>query len=313
MALSIPGIEKEVSRLALGTLTLTAEDDGYAQWRSLLERFFALGGRVIDTAHIYNRGQSEQGLGRWLAESGLRDELVIVDKGTHQAVDGRWLIDPEHIAADLGVSLERLGISTIDLHLLHRDNIQLPVGTLVECLNRHIDAGLIQAYGVSNWTIARIEEALDYAERYNLRPIAANSPNVTLARTITPLWEGCVTLDDEGRRWHQDHGLLVLAWSSQARGFFSGRFTKGQIEDRLVRASYDCDDNWERLRRVQQLAIEKGTTSTGIALAWVLAEPYPVLPLIGPLTVAELEDSWSALSVQLTSAERAWLNLEGER
>ncbi|MCL4541464.1 MAG: aldo/keto reductase [Chloroflexi bacterium] len=310
--LSIPGVEKEVSRLALGTLTLTVEEAGYTQWRLLLGRFFELGGRVIDTAYIYNRGQSERGLGRWLAEHGLRDKLVIVDKGTHQAADGRWLIDPEHIAADLSVSLERLGVSTIDLYLLHRDNIQLPVGTLVECLNRHIDNGSIQAYGVSNWTMARIEEALEYAERHSLRPISANSPNVTLARTITPLWEGCVTLDAVSRQWHREHGLLVLAWSSQARGFFSGRFTRGQVEDRLVRASYDCDDNWERLRRVQQLAAEKGTTPARIALAWVLGEPYPILPLIGPLTVAELEDSWPALSVQLTPAERHWLNLEGE-
>jgi aryl-alcohol dehydrogenase-like predicted oxidoreductase len=106
----------------------------------------------------------------------------------------------------------------------------------------------------------------------------------------------------------------LFAWSSQARGFFSGRFrpdlTEGQTQDaRNVIRTYYSDANWERYRRADELAERKGVTLRQVALAWVLHQPLEVYALIGPATVAELDDCLGALEVELSAEEVRWLNL----
>src|SRR3982075_1783020 len=104
--------------------------------------------------------------------------------------------------------------------------------------------------------------------------------------------------------------MPVVAWSSQARGFFSGRFrpelTEGETTDaRNVIRTYYSDANWERYRRADELAELKGCTLRQVALAWVLHQPLEVFALIGPATIAELDDCLGALEVELTPAEGA--------
>ena len=108
--------------------------------------------------------------------------------------------------------------------------------------------------------------------------------------------------------------MPVFAWSAQARGFFSGRYTPELTEGATTDAqnvirTYYSSDNWERYRRADELAELKGCTLRQVALAWVLHSPLDVFALIGPATVAELDDCLGALDVELTPAEVAWLNL----
>ncbi|MGI8915010.1 MAG: aldo/keto reductase, partial [Chloroflexota bacterium] len=135
-----------------------------------------------------------------------------------------------------------------------------------------------------------------------------SSPNLSLAVAGEPLWPDCVTVDAQELSWYRERQFPLLAWSSQARGFFSGRFSPDQRDiDLDVTRVFYSDDNWERLRRAQELASRKDTTPTRIALAWVIRQSLPTFALIGPLTPAELKDSLAALAVLLSAADLRWL------
>jgi aryl-alcohol dehydrogenase-like predicted oxidoreductase len=308
----IGGIDRPVSRLVLGTMAYSAEpEERYAHWAGMLDAFLAAGGNMLDTANAYGRGRSERTLGRWLGERANRDRVLLLDKGAHPSPDQPRRVTPEAIDADIAESLARLESPFIDLYLLHRDDPDVPVGPIVECLNRHIDAGRVRAIGGSNWTAARIEEANDYAAAHRLRGFTASSPNLALAVPREPLWPGCVSVDAVERAWYRERQFPLLSWSSQARGFFSGRFAPDLTEvDADVTRAYYTDANWERLRRARELAARKGTTPTRIALAWVLRQPLPTFALIGPLRPEELADSLAALDIDVSPKEAAWLNLE---
>jgi aryl-alcohol dehydrogenase-like predicted oxidoreductase len=125
------------------------------------------------------------------------------------------------------------------------------------------------------------------------------------------VWEGCISAGDAAsRRWLADNEFPLIAWSSQARGFFTPRAAPDRLADaELVRCWYS-DANFERKRRAAELAQAKGCEEINIALAWVLNQHFPVWTLIGPATTGELHSSLRAVDVSLTPDEIAWLNLE---
>ncbi len=309
----IPEVGERLSRFVLGSMVFSPErlDNTYA----LLDGFVAAGGNVVDTAHVYARGQSEVALGMWLKARGARDQITILTKGGFGTrPDGSVLVSPELIAEHLRTSLDRLGVETIDLYVLHRDDPQVPVEEIVDAMNEHVDAGRIRAWGGSNWSHRRIAEANTYADDARLHGIVASSPNFALAIPLEPMWSDCVSIagDAEALRWYRQTQLPVLAWSSQARGFFSGRFTPDVCPDPDVRRVYYSPDNWERLRRAQALAAERGVSASNVALAWAIQHPLNLFALVGPANPAELADTLRALEVSLSPGEVAWLNLESE-
>ena len=113
------------------------------------------------------QAKSERAIGEWLQARGNRDRIVLLDKGAHPY----WTqprVDPENISKDIAESLERLQTDYIDLYLLHRDDPGVPVRPIVECLNEHRAAGRIRAFGGSNWTTTRLEQANSYADEHGL-------------------------------------------------------------------------------------------------------------------------------------------------
>ncbi len=150
---TIAGIHKPVSRLVLGTMIISVQE----QERSfaLLDAAVELGCTTLDTAHVYAGGNSERGIGRWMQARGNREQMVIISKGCHHNADRRR-VTPFDLASDLHDSLARLQTDYIDLYLLHRDDPSLPVGPIVEAFNEHLAAGRIRAFGGSNWTHQRI-------------------------------------------------------------------------------------------------------------------------------------------------------------
>lgn len=308
---TVPGIDKRVSRLVLGSLAFAPERQDLVA--ELLDTFVAAGGTTLDTARVYGRGSSEQAIGAWLRERDNRGDMVIVSKGAHHLPDGTRRVTPAAIAEDLTASLESLQIETIDLYLLHRDDPRVPVGPIIECLNEQRAAGRIRAFGGSNWTPRRLDEANAYARAHGLEGFAVSSPNLALAVTNEPMWPECVSVagDAAALDWYRRSRFPLFAWSSQASGFFSGRFSPSDSTDPNVARVYYREDNWERLRRARDLAARRGATPTQVALAWVLHQPIPTFALIGPRTVDELRDCLGALAVSLTPEEVSWLNLEG--
>ena len=294
-------LPQPLSRLALGTLgfSTATRDRDYA----VLDAWVEHGGTVIDTAHVYEDGDAERVVGQWLGDRpGVRERLVLVTKGAHP--DGaRKRVTPEAIESDLAESMERLG-GPVDLYLLHRDDPAVGVGELVDALDGHRRAGRIRAFGVSNWSLERIEEANAYAAARGVEGICCNSPHLSLAVQNEPPWPGCVSAaSPEALAWHARTGMLLLAWSAQAGGYFAG----SAGESARV---YGNAANRERRARAEQLGRRTGTTANAVALAWVLAQPFPTVAVIGPHSVEHLRESLDALDVELGADERHWLNLE---
>jgi aryl-alcohol dehydrogenase-like predicted oxidoreductase len=305
--LSIPGIDMPVSRVAMGTVSFSPDD--YPRAAELLDAFLERGGTAVDTAHVYGRGASERVLGRWLTESRQRSKIVLIDKGCHPIGDSGPRVSPELIHADLAESLDRLRTDSIDLYLLHRDDEQVPVGLLVEALNAEREAGRIRAFGGSNWRVERIAEANAYAEAHGLVGFAVSSPNLSLARPNVPVWPGCLSVRDADKAWHAANQFPLVSWSSQARGFLSGQFLPTDTRDaEMVRVWYS-DANFERLNHAIELGQRRGVGPIAIALAYVLNQPFPTVALVGPATVAELDESLQALDIELTAEDLAFLDL----
>ena len=308
---TIPGLGDRVSRLVLGASAFSP--DRMALARGMLDAFVAAGGTTVDTAYVYGDGASERALGAWLRERGRRDDVVIVDKGVSYGADGADRVRPSAIVEELTESLARLGVETIDLYLLHRDDPSVPVGPIVECLNEQVAAGRIRAFGGANWTHRRIDEANAFAAARGLRGFVASSPHLALAVASEQVARGVVQIADDraALAWYRERQLPVLAWSAQARGFFSGRFAPDRPDELERVRLYDRADNWERRRRAQEVARRHGCTPTQAALAWMLHLPLNVFALVGPHTSAHLADCLGALAVRLTPEEVAWLNLDG--
>jgi 1-deoxyxylulose-5-phosphate synthase len=313
--IEITGIERPVSVIGLGTTSRIFTPSGDDQVAEVIDAYLAVGGNCIDTAHIYGFGESERALGRWLELSGRRDEIVLITKGCHPHVDEAGQFGPprvtaEAIHADLGESLERLGTDHVDLYLLHRDDVTVSPGPLLEALSEEKESGRIAAFGASNWTVERIAAANEYAAEHGLTGFAASSPGLSLPRPVEMQFPGTLFADDDTRRWHADTQLPVLAWTSLGAGFASGRFRLDDTDvDESTRAFFS-EENFERMRRAEEVAEGSNVSALQVALAFVLCQEFPVVALVGPSKVENLDGTLGALEVELSADELRYLDLD---
>ena len=297
---ALPGLDGPISPVALGFEFFP----DLASAAPLLDAFYAAGGNLFDTAYVYGKGVTEALFGDWLSSRGVREECVVIGKGAHTPH-----CYPDALGRQLTESLDRLKTDHVDVYLMHRDNPDVPVGEFVDAMDAEMEAGRISGpFGGSNWTMARLDEAIAYAEANGRRRPGALSNNFALAEMLDPIWAGCVSASGaEWRAWLAERQIPNFAWSSQARGFFTDRAGRDKRDDaELVRVWYS-EENFARRDRAVELAGKRGRSPIHIALAHVLAQPFPVVPLIGPRTLGELADSLSALDIALTPSEVAWL------
>lgn len=333
------GIEKQASTLVTGTMYLYngAEEDGFR----FLDMSVGMGITVFDSAQSY--GQSEVVLGKWMQARKNRERVIIVTKGCHPSP---WRQDRVHdfdLEADINDSLCKLQTDYIDIYLIHKDNQNYPVGKLMEVLDAYYKAGKIKAYGASNWTHQRIAEANEYARAHGLHEMEISSPNFSLADYQADPWgPGNVSISGprnaDAREWYQNTQVAVIAFSSLARGFFSGRITRELYEqqkneefnpmilfmgqaskeqltgstqkiDPICFNSFCFEENFQRLDRCRELAEKKGVTIPQIAMAYVLNSGLNVFPITGAANEAELQSSIDALDLVLIPEEVKWLDL----
>ncbi|HWA10992.1 MAG TPA: aldo/keto reductase [Opitutaceae bacterium] len=299
----VAGIDLPVSRLILGADHQRTMPQASAQFDDYFER----GGNTIDTAHIYGNGLVENFLGHWFRHRGVRSQTVLIGKGGHTP----WNT-PEYVTQQLEESLGRMQTDYVDIYFLHRDNPAVPVGEFIDVLNGHMQAGRMKIFGASNWTIGRVAAANRYAKRKGLQGFTALSNQLSLARMVEAQWPGCLTAGDPiSRKWLKKTQTPLIAWSSQARGYFSDR--PGRSADPELIRCWGAEDNTRRRERAATLAAKKGVSTSTLALAYVLHQAFPTFAVIGPRTIAQLMDSLAALPVELTPHEVAWLNLERAR
>jgi len=314
----IQGLSKPLPRIILGTLLLANSDE---ETFSFLDSVHQMGGYALDTANAYGDGASERVIGNWMEARGNRSEVVVIDKGAHP-LEGKNRVNPESIRHDLTESLSRLKTDYIDLYLLHRDDPTAGVGPIIEVLNDLGNEGKIAVFGASNWTHERLEEASQYAENNGLAPFAVSSCQYSLAVQYDNPYPGTLSLnnstDDPEIRWYAETQYPLLAWSSLARGFFSGKFTRDNLEaftDPQSLISIRCyarEDNFVRLSRARQLAEEKGKTVPQIALAYIFKRPINCFAISGALSGDQFKENVEALDVGLTAEEVSWLDLKSD-
>ncbi|WP_308638782.1 aldo/keto reductase [Paenibacillus silvisoli] len=318
---AIPGAELQAAVIVMGTAGFGGSMSREEAYR-LFDLYVEQGGNFIDTALVYDdwlgqgRSLTEIRLGEWLKERGHRDKLILATKGAHPELATMHIsrLGRQDLKDDIARSLRQLQTDYIDLYWLHRDDASVPVDEIMETLHEELRAGRIRSIGCSNWTVERIKQAQSYAEAHGLTPFAASQPLWNLA-VITPGAIGdptLVTISDADRAYYAETGMTVIPYSSQANGFFSGRYARGvepgnEGSASGVQRTYFNDASFDRLERVQQLAAELGTTGTAVALAYLTSQPFPVFPIIGATKPAYVQECCAASELILTPEQLSYL------
>ena len=297
----IEGLEKPVSKFILGGLITHGS---FAKAQVLFDHWMMVGGNAFDTGYVYR--DADTILGQWLTSRNIRKDVVLIAKGAHTP-----FCNPLDLTRELAESLEKLQTDWTDIYIMHRDNEDIPVGEFIDVLNEHVAAGRIKVFGGSNWSPERFMEANAYARSKGLQGMSLLNNNLSLARMVDPVWKDCLHLSDrESRAWMARNKVVHLAWSSQARGFFTER-TDRELEspgfDPELRRSWFSPGNFDRRRRAAELADEKSVLPINIAAAYVLNQAFESFALIGPESVHEIESSLPGLDVDLTPSEVEYL------
>lgn len=291
----IPHLNKDISKIVCGTdwLMGCTPSESFAA----LDAFVEAGGNCFDTAHCY--GPNSNILGAWLKLRHIAPKLVFLNKGNHPYGSPRF--SAEFTRIDILENHDRLGIDHTDLYVFHRDNPSVPIEEVVDWMNDLIKVGYISAYGGSNWSIQRLAAGNAYAAKTGKQGFSVNNPNLTLAENVKPLWDGCLTIDEAGRKWHEESQLALFSWSSAARGYFA------EINDEHMLASYDSEVSRKRRERAKELGAKYGLSATQIALAWVLNQPFPTFALCGLRKKSDVEENCKVTEFTLTREEVLYL------
>jgi aryl-alcohol dehydrogenase-like predicted oxidoreductase len=264
-----------------------------------IHRSLDLGVTFLDTADIYGLGQNEELVGR--AIRGRRWEVVLATKfGNVRGADGSFLgINgrPEYVAQACEASLRRLGVETIDLYYQHRVDPKTPIEDTVAAMGRLVEQGKARYLGLSEAAPATLRRA------HAVHPITA-------LQTEYSLWSR--DPEDEILAACRELGVGFVAYSPLGRGFLTGRFRSPEDlppDDSRRNMPRFQGENFQRnldlVRRVQEMAEEKGCTPSQLALAWVLVQGTDIVPIPGTKRRSYLEENVRAVGVVLTPADLA--------
>lgn len=303
-----------VSPLCLGAMTFGPGDWGVdeAGSRAIFDAYRDAGGNFVDTADIYSRGVSEEFVGRFIRQTGARDEIVLATKFGFNDSRSPLAANPggagnphaggagsKNIHRALDASLKRLGADYIDLYWMHIWDGVTPVEEIVQTLGDLVRAGKIRHFGFSDMPAWLATKAATIAsERRAPGPIAMQVEYSLVARDV----------EAEHVPAAQEGGMAVMPWSPLAGGFLTGKYKREDTADtgRLSGAnpfgdSKFSDRNWTILAALQAVAAEQERTPAQIALAWVMARRGVTSTLVGARSVAQLNANIAAADVELTS------------
>lgn len=301
-----------ISKIVLGTDyfgTTVPEETAFR----LLDTFADAGGNCVDTARAYaswlpdGKGASEKTIGKWLKARDNRNKIIISTKGGHPPLDrmdcGR--LSRKDIESDLDESLRALGVDSIDLYWLHRDDVTRPVEDIMGTLSMLITKGKVRAAGCSNWKTGRIEEANRAALANGFTGFFASQIQWSLA-TSTPEGHGdptIVCMDENEYSWYLKESFPVFAYSSQAKGFFARASAKGlEAINQKAYSRFCTPENIARLERVKRYANENGLTPSAVALGYILCNRVPATAIVGCKNEEQLADTLTAADVELPEA-----------
>lgn len=308
---NMSGIAIPLSKIVFGCENPLMVQGKYFRSKKLLDAAFEQGINVYDTARVY--GQSEYILGKWINNRKNREKVVIISKGCHPNPAMR--ITAKALQEDLNESLRQLDTSYIDIYLLHRDSLEADIPAILTELNRHQREGRIKVFGVSNWTHERIQYANACAELMRLNGFKVSSPNYGIAIQKGDPWKGGVSIADnkEAITWYAKSHMPVLAYSCLGRGLFSGKVRSKHIKadkekiDQYAIYGYWCEENIQRLERVETMARKKGATVAQIAMAYIINSRMCAFPIVRLSTKKRIYEAAEACNINLSEDEIKWI------
>jgi aryl-alcohol dehydrogenase-like predicted oxidoreductase len=270
----------------------------------IMDAYVEAGGNWIDTARVYCTAlippeqhkpgflDSEETIGRWLKQRGNRDKMTVITKGAHWSLETKELrVKPDCIRHDIDVSLKNLGVEQADIYFLHNDDPSVPVEEIMPVMDELKRQGKIKIAGCSNWKIGRIKEANAFAEANGLTPFAISQVKWSYAAHTAEAPAGSVDIDAEYAEYKK-MGLPVMAYSSQARGFFIKAAKAGLTAESLGSAAkFVSPQNERRAAAVLELAKQEGISPAAAAFAYLWTRDIPVTALVGPDRADQLAGS----------------------
>jgi aryl-alcohol dehydrogenase (NADP+) len=275
---------------------------------AVLDAFVAQGGNSIDTADAYSSwvpghegGESETVIGKWLKKSGKRNKIVI---GTKVGLWGkRPGLKRHNIIDGCNDSLRRLGVDTIDLYWLHKDDEETPPEEFIGALDELVRAGKVRAVGASNFKVPRMAAALAASASLEQVAFVAQQPEYNLlVRDIeADLMPFCV----------KEH-VSLLPYFGLASGFLTGKYRSAADFGKSMRGArmdkYLQGKGLVVLAALDGVAARHEATCAQIALAWIMAKPAIAAPIASATSVAQVEELMGALDIKLTATDLAQLD-----
>jgi aryl-alcohol dehydrogenase-like predicted oxidoreductase len=293
-----------VSRLALGTMTWGCDTDPEEAATELVA-FVDAGGTLVDTADVYNEGESERILGKLLADLIPRDEIVLATKAVARRDEGPFGGGASRAALLVALegSLRRLRTDHIDLWQLHAWDPAVPLEETLSALADAVRSGKVRYVGVSNYTGWQLATAKVISEV----PLASVQVEYSL------LERG---VERELAPAAAHHGVGLLPWAPLARGVLTGKYRNGTPSGSRAAsphyARYVEHHRTERTHRIVQAVVIAadglGVSPLEVALAWVRDRPGVVAPVVGARDTTQLAGSLAAEDVELAPAIRAALD-----
>ncbi len=304
----------KVSELCLGTMQFGWTADENLSFE-ILNAAYAAGINFIDTADIYSRwvdgnpgGIAETIIGKWLKKFNIpRQQVIIATKvrgpmGENPNDEG---LSRYHIMQSVEASLRRLNVDYIDLYQTHWYDDETPVEETLRALDDLICQGKVRYIGASNYPAWRLIQALWASEKYKLAQYVSLQPHFNLAHRKE--------FERELSAVCETYNIGVIPYSPLAAGFLTGKYQPGGPLPDSVRASsakrrYFNERGWAILSAVEEIADGYGVTASRVALAWLLANPLVVSPIIGPRNLTQLEDNLGGAGLALSASEIATLD-----
>jgi aryl-alcohol dehydrogenase-like predicted oxidoreductase len=268
---------------------------------AIMDAAWELGIRHFDTADAYGGGRSEQTIGDWMRARGVRPMLTTKTFNPMEE-GGDHGLAPDRIARQLDGSLQRLGVSEVDLYLAHDVDPDVPVTTTFGAFDELAGAGKIRAYGVSNFDAEQLRATL-----------AVGTPQAV--QNSYSLLERGDGSDDGVLSVCAEHGLAYLVFSPLAGGWLTGKYRRGEAfpaGSRMTQRPEPYghlinDRTFDALERLEMISSARGTSMAGTALAWLLADDRIAQVVTGPGRPEHLAPIREALEHPLSAPERAEL------
>jgi len=290
-----------VSPLCLGTNVFGWTVDEATSF-TLLDAYVEAGLNFIDTADVYSTwvsgntgGESETIIGKWLQSRGHRDRVVLATKVGSDMGSGKKGLSKAYIRSAVEDSLRRLQTDYIDLYQSHRDDPNTPQQETLEAYAELIQAGKVRAIGASNFSAARLKEALDLSASLGLPRYESLQPKYNLydraeyERDLEPL---C-----------REQGVGVIPYYGLASGFLTGKYRSEEDFGKSVRggnmASYLNERGRRILAALDEVALRKDATQAQIALAWLMARPGLTAPIASATSLEQMQDLRAATRLRL--------------